>query len=101
MIHKHPDLLPRLLRYDCGCVGFPINYEGKCATVVKICDATEGSPYGLTIRAIRQPELAAELSADENLAVWLRLDNLIGDGHAFKEVARTFDTLMRAAKEDE
>jgi hypothetical protein len=108
MSYQHPfitsaDCLPRLVKYDCGCVGLPpIDTGGSqeaMVFIVYVCDAYD-SPFCLTVRPMRKDKLhlAEPLSDNRNTAIWMELQLLVGHGLAYREAGRILKDILKAGE---
>lgn len=78
--------LPKLVRFDCGCIGFEPNPGETTALLVYWCDSVgEDSPYGLGFRSPRRFTERTPVSAPRAAEIFSELCSLVGEGeHARK-----------------
>ena len=87
-----------LIRYGCGCIGFPVDHpltakiirkdrEGNPVAVIKPCiirqcDSDTRADYDMRPRELTSENMQGkEVSRDEELKIWLEIRELIYDGY--------------------
>jgi len=75
-----------LVRFKCGCVGFPPEENGY-AVIVSACDVSgDTSPRCLVPREIERGNVYSPLTPVEEKALIKELDLLLYDGWKFREL---------------
>ena len=83
----------QFVRFDCGCIGFAptSEHDAETATVVKICDDRDGTPYGAGTRNMRGKSWEPE-SPEANEIHWRNIARLIFNGYTYRDIARALQT---------
>ena len=102
---------PTLVKYGCGCIGFPLessmtkeirgmNRDGVVSFVlqpciINACDSdNRADDFGLSNREHNPENLnSTPLLPEEEEAIWRKIFALVGDGYCAREIKRTLDRI--------
>jgi len=88
-----------LVKYQCGCIGFPPDKQGRAVIIVS-CDREFGDPdVSMYWRSIGVEKSRVAVDADEAGSVAGRLAGIVGIGNVAREALRNLDWLVQRAKE--
>ncbi len=102
---------PTLVRYGCGCIGFPLDSsmtkevrttdrDGNVTVALHPCIINEcdsdcrADDFGLSHRWLNPENMnAAPLLPEEEDEIWRKIFALVGDGYCAREIKRTLDRI--------
>jgi len=100
-----------LIRYGCGCIGFPVDHpltaksirkdeNGNSVAVIKPCivrpcDSDSREDYAMRPREINPENMQGrELSREEELRIWLDIRDLVCDGYKARMLKYQLKSIM-------
>lgn len=80
----------KLVKFDCGCIGFePLENENKTAVLVKVCDGRDGDgPKYLMTRRSMSPNEWHPLGDVETNEIRAGMLHLLMDGDKFRKIKK-------------
>jgi hypothetical protein len=87
--------VPTLVRYDCGCVGFPPGLNGT-ALLIWWCDSV-GEPVGLGFRNVSKQcerSMPEKLTLEKAHSLFERLSALVSKGESYEELSSRLRALV-------
>jgi hypothetical protein len=81
-----------LVKYSCGCIGFPPEPEGK-SLLLRVCDSPK-SPYGTNYRDM-EGKSHEPLGVEEVKGRLSTLSDLADDGYQYRELRNVVRVLLK------
>lgn len=75
------------VKYECGCVGIPMEHDKKFALLVDVCDDPDGDSTTFLTRNM-DGKSTSPVDLESQRRYISRVARLIGDGYRFRTIKR-------------